>query len=145
MSGDKTDEVETSLIHVTESEIKERTDELLLASAEVDYQEELIRDRSQGISNIQRDVNTINRLFQDVSAHVSHQGDMLEHIETNVTNARDQTQRATHELATASRRSPSGRRTCLQLLVVLFLVLVALALLRSLLRPSVSVVDLEFS
>lgn len=135
ISGERSDIEQGSERPLLEAEIRERTDQLLLASAEVDYQEELIRQRQEGINSIQRDVTTINRLFQDVSTHVAAQGEMLDHIEANVTNARDQTSRATQELTSATRRGPSGRRTCVHLLVIAILILVLLAMFRALFQP----------
>jgi hypothetical protein len=135
ISGERSDIEQGHDQPLLESEIRERTDQLLLASAEIDYQEEMIRQRQEGINTIQRDVTTINRLFQDVAVHVSAQGEMLDHIEANVTNARDETERATQELSSASRRAPSGRRTCVHLIVVVVLILVLLAMIRALFLP----------
>lgn len=109
-------------------EVQERTDELLLAAAEVDYQEELIRQRAEGISDIHRDVNQIHGLFQDMSLHVSQQGQMLDNIEAHLISASERTRSANEQLGVASRRAPSVRQNlmCALLLVLLFLVMIAL-------------------
>ena len=120
---------------LSESEVRQRTDQLLLASAEIDYQEDLIRQREEGINTIQRDVNTINRLFQDVAVHVTNQGEMLDNIEANVTNARDQTSLANRELSSENRRSPSAKRTFFQFLILLILLIVVVLMIRSLFHP----------
>ena len=135
LSGERGD-VETGQERLlSDPEIRERTDELLLASAEIDYQEDLVRQRGEGITSIQRDVNTINRLFQDVATHVSNQGEMLDNIEANVTSARDQTSLANRELSTANRRGPTAKRTFLYFLLLLLLLLFMILLMRSLVYP----------
>ncbi len=137
LAGEREDIEQGNERLLTESEVRQRTDELLLASAEIDYQEDLIRQREEGINTIQRDVNTINRLFQDVAVHVTNQGEMLDHIESNVTNARDQTSQANRELTAANRRSPSAKRTLLQFLILLILLILIILMIRSLFHPYV--------
>lgn len=136
LAGDSSNDVGSHDKPLLESEIRERTDQLLLAVAEVDYQENLIRERQEGINVIHRDVNTIHNLFLDVASHVSAQGETLDHIESNVTNARDQTNQANEQLSVATRRAPSRRKTCLQFLLIVLLFLVMAAMLKSLFHGS---------
>ena len=104
------------------------TDELLLAAAEIDYQEDVIRQREVGINNIQKDVTKINELFQDVALHVTRQGEALDNIEANVTSARDRTSQAAEQLVVANRRAPSTRKNlmCMMLIVLVFIVFIGI-------------------
>jgi t-SNARE complex subunit (syntaxin) len=136
IAGDSSNDVDSHDKPLLESEIRERTDQLLLAVAEVDYQENLIRERQEGINIIHRDVNTIHNLFLDVASHVSAQGESLDHIESNVTNARDQTSQANEQLSVASRRAPSRRKTCLQFLLLVLLFFVMAGMFKSLFHGS---------
>lgn len=110
---------------------QEVTDQLLLAAAQIDYQEDIVRQRGEGINGIQKDLTKINGLFQDMALNVSSQGEMLDHIEANVTSARDRTAQASTELASANRRSPSTRRNLLCLILILLLFVVLIGLLKA--------------
>lgn len=136
LAGDSSNDVGSHDKPLLESEIRERTDQLLLAVAEVDYQENLIRERQEGINVIHRDVNTIHNLFLDVASHVSAQGETLDHIESNVRNARDQTSQANEQLSVATRRAPSRRKTCLLFLLLVLLFFVMAAMFKSIFHGS---------
>lgn len=131
LSGERDDHLQNER-PLLESEKRERTDQLLLAAAEIEYQEDIIREREEGINAIHRDVNTIHSLFQDIATHVTTHGEMLDHIESNVTAARDETSRANDELQRASRRGPSGRKTLAQFLLLLLLFVILLVLFKQL-------------
>lgn len=111
-----------------EDERQNMTDELLLAAAEIDYQEDIVRQREAGINHIQKDVTRINELFQDVAFHVSAQGEVLDHIEANVTSARDRTGQANQQLVAAHSRSPSTRKNlfCMLMILLLFVLIIGL-------------------
>ena len=121
-----------------ENERREVTDQMLLAAAEVDYQEEIIRQRGAGIDSIQRDVHRIHDLFQDVAVHVSEQGQVLDHIESNVSSAADRTREANQQLNAANRRQGTTRQNLLCLLLISLLILVLLAMIKSFFRPDLS-------
>lgn len=135
VAGDENDSIDNNARPLLESDIRERTDELLLAAAEVDYQEELIRQRGEGISNIHRDVTQIHGLFQDMSLHVSQQGQMLDNIEANLTVASDRTRNANEQLTTAARRIPNARQNCMRALLLVILLLFMVLMFRALLVP----------
>ena len=136
VAGDKNDETPSmGQPLLDESEKRDRTNQMLLAAAEIDYQEDIIRERESGINHIHRDVNRINQLFQDVAIHVTQQGESLDHIEANVTSARDQTANANRQLRTASERGPSVRRNLFCLLLVFVLILFVIVLLKISLSP----------
>ena len=131
VAGAKDDDLTDRGASAAESSARERTDQLLLAAVEVDYQENIVREREEGINHIQRDVHKIHELFQDVALHVSQQGETLDHIETNVTSARDQTSQANEQLLAASRRGPSTRRNLLCIGLVLLLILIGILLIKA--------------
>ena len=135
ITGERNDEISHSERPLLESEIRERTDQLLLAAAEIDYQEDVIRQREEGINHIQRDVNQIHNLFQDMAMHVATQGEMLDNIEANVTSARDQTGQANNQLRAANQRAPSARKTAAQFLILALMLVIIILMLKSLLSP----------
>ena len=132
--NDDTDHRDRPLLD--EEERRDVTDQMLLAAAEVDFQEEIIRHRGAGIESIQRDVHRIHDLFQDVAVHVSDQGQTLDHIEANVTSAADRTREANQQLNAANRRQGTTRQNLLCLLLISLLILVLLAMIKSLFRPN---------
>lgn len=135
VAGEKDDDIQATSRPLLDAEVRERTDELLLAAAEVDYQEEIVRQRGEDINHIQRDVNKIHDLFQDVAMHVSQQGEMLDNIEAHVSNARDETGGAYEQLLHASRRAPRARQNFLCFLLILFVILVAAAIAKGVVAP----------
>ncbi|KAF4671354.1 Nin1 binding protein [Perkinsus chesapeaki] len=78
------------------------TDALLLSMAELDLQEDIIREREEGIRNIHSDIVAIRGLFQEVAWHVTEQGQVIDNIETNMGQAALRTGQANRELAIAS-------------------------------------------
>jgi t-SNARE complex subunit (syntaxin) len=121
-----------------EDERRNVTDQMLLAAAEVDFQEEIIRQREAGINNIQRDVHRIHDLFQDVAIHVTDQGQVLDHIEANFASAADRTRNANDQLIAANRRRGSTRQNMFCLLLISILILIVLLMIKSLFRASLS-------
>ncbi|EER18479.1 hypothetical protein Pmar_PMAR005422 [Perkinsus marinus ATCC 50983] len=84
--------------------VEDPTDALLLSMAELDLQEDIIREREEGIRNIHSDIVAIRGLFQEVAWHVSEQGQVIDNIETNMGQAAHRTGQANRELAIASER-----------------------------------------
>ncbi len=123
---------------LNEDERRDVTDQMLLAAAEVDYQEDIIRQREAGINSIQRDVHRIHDLFQDVAVHVSDQGQILDHIEANVSSAAERTREANDQLNVANRRRGTTRQNMLCLLLISLLILVLLAMIKALFHPNFS-------
>jgi t-SNARE complex subunit (syntaxin) len=117
-----------------EDEQRNVTDQMLMVAAEVDIQEELIRQRETGINTIQRDVNRIHDLFQDVALHVSDQGQVLDNIEANVASAADRTRNANDQLISANRRRGTTRQNLLCLLLISILILILILMIKSLFR-----------
>lgn len=135
LAGEHDDPVTNSSRPLLDEEAVRTTDQMLLNVAELDYQENLVRQREAGIQGIQRDVNTIHGLFQDVAMHVSHQGHMLDSIEANVAAASDRTREANSELETANRRGPSTRRSITCMLIMLLMIAIILILLKDMFIP----------
>lgn len=136
IAGENNDNVADSSKPLLDDEAALReTNQMLLAVAELDYQEDLVRQREAGIQGIQRDVNTIHGLFQDVAVHVSHQGQMLDSIEANVAAASDRTREANSQLAAANRQAPSTRRNLKCILIMLLMIIIILVLLKDLIFP----------
>lgn len=135
LAGEHDDPVTNSARPLLDDNELRATDQMLLAVAELDYQEDIVRQREAGIQGIQRDVNTIHGLFQDVAMHVSHQGQMLDSIEANVEAASDRTREANSQLDAANRRAPSTRRNIKCMLVMVFLILIILILFKDMFKP----------
>ncbi|KAF4728721.1 hypothetical protein FOZ63_002720, partial [Perkinsus olseni] len=109
------------------------TDALLLSMAELDLQEDIIRERQEGIRSIHSDIVAIRGLFQEVAWHVSDQGQVLDNIETNIGQAALRTGQANHELAIANERVRKNMYwyVCYVITIVIIVILL-LVLLKSL-------------
>ncbi|KAI0901103.1 t-SNARE [Rostrohypoxylon terebratum] len=96
---------------------------------EVDFQEALITEREEEIRQIEEGVGDLNVLFQQVAQIVSEQGEVLETIESNAVNVRDDTRGADYELRSAARYQKNARSKacCLLLVLAVIMAIVLLA------------------
>lgn len=83
------------------------------------YQQNLINQRDQEISNIQQGISDINDIFKDLGAVVQQQGIMVDNIEANIYSASNNTNMASRELDKARRYQRRSSKYCLYLLIVL--------------------------
>lgn len=100
----------------------------LASQSAVDFQESLIIERESEIRNIEAGVSELNELFRDVATIVREQGDMIDSIDVNVENVRNETRGADVELRQASRYQKNARNKACCLLVVLAVVLLVVIL-----------------
>lgn len=98
---------------------------------EFTYQQNLIRERDEEISNIERGISELNGIFQDLGATVQQQGHLVDNIETNIYSVRNSTQSAARELNKAMKSQRRSSKWCLYMLAVLsvFLLLMTLVVL----------------
>ncbi|OTB08936.1 hypothetical protein M426DRAFT_6968 [Hypoxylon sp. CI-4A] len=96
---------------------------------EVDFQDALITEREDEIRQIEEGVGDLNVLFQQVAQIVSEQGEVLETIESNAVNVRDDTRGADYELRSAARYQKNARSKacCLLLILAVIMAIVLLA------------------
>lgn len=90
------------------------------------YQQNLIRQRDQEISNIEEGITELNEIFKDLGNVVQQQGIMVDNIEANIYSTSGNTAMASRELNKASRSQKSANKWCLYLLIgvsVMFLML----------------------
>ncbi|CAI4063950.1 hypothetical protein N7582_002542 [Saccharomyces uvarum] len=87
------------------------------------YQQNLIEQRDQEISNIERGITELNEIFKDLGNVVQQQGVLVDNIEANIYTTSDNTQMASNELRKAMRYQKSTSRWRVYLLVVLLVML----------------------
>lgn len=83
------------------------------------YQQNLVNQRDEEISNIQQGITDLNEIFKDLGAVVQQQGIMVDNIEANIYSAADNTHMASRELDKAQRYQRKSNKYCLYLLMVL--------------------------
>lgn len=93
------------------------------------YQQSLIRQRDQEISNIEEGINELNEIFNDLGNVVQQQSVMVDNIEANIYSTSDNTAMASRELTKAFRSQRSANKWCLYLLVGLLVMLFMLLLI----------------
>ncbi|CAB4256296.1 similar to Saccharomyces cerevisiae YOR036W PEP12 Target membrane receptor (t-SNARE) for vesicular intermediates traveling between the Golgi apparatus and the vacuole [Maudiozyma barnettii] len=96
---------------------------------EFTYQQNLINERDQEISNIQQGMTDLNEIFKDLGAVVQQQGIMVDNIEANIYSASNNTNMASGELDKARRYQRRSSKYCLYLLIVLSVMLFFLLLI----------------
>jgi syntaxin 7 len=100
----------------------------LAAQDDVDFQEALIIEREEEIRNIEQGVGDLNVLFQQVAQIVTEQGEVLDTIERNVEQVRDDTRGADRELRSAARYQKQARSKACCLLLILSVILTIILL-----------------
>lgn len=93
------------------------------------YQQNLIRQRDQEISNIEDGIVELNEIFKDLGAVVQEQGLLVDNIEANIYTTADNTQLASRELNKAVKSQKHSSKWCLYLLITLLCMLVMLLLI----------------
>lgn len=83
------------------------------------YQQNLINQRDEEISNIQQGISDLNDIFKDLGAVVQQQGIMVDNIEANIYSASTNTHMASRELDKARRYQRRSSKYCLYLLIIL--------------------------
>ncbi|CAI4036352.1 hypothetical protein SMKI_15G1940 [Saccharomyces mikatae IFO 1815] len=87
------------------------------------YQQNLIEQRDQEISNIERGITELNEVFKDLGSVVQQQGILVDNIEANIYTTSDNTQMASDELRKAMRHQKRTSRWRMYLLIVLLVML----------------------
>ena len=101
------------------------TDSMLVTLAEAEAQEEIIREREEGIIQIQKDVRNLRGLFQDVAYHVNRQTYLIDNIEANLVTATDRTARTNEELRVTNANTRRGTKSYLMALALLLVIAVS--------------------
>lgn len=92
------------------------------------YQQRLIQERDEEITNIERSITELNGIFKDLGAVIQQQGIMVDNIEANIYTAADNTVMASNELERARRYQKRSSKWCLYFLIALVVMLLFLIL-----------------
>lgn len=92
------------------------------------YDVEAIRQRTDGIKKIERDVLELHEMFQDLKLLVDEQQESIDTIEKNVVDARMQTEKGHEELIQAEEYQKKARKKQCCILFLVLIVLVAVVL-----------------
>ncbi|KAK7415920.1 SNAP receptor [Neonectria magnoliae] len=97
---------------------------------EVDFQEDLIRDREEGILVVEQGIQDLNEMFQGMAQLVNEQGVVLDRIEDNVSNVNTDTGKSLTNLTQASQYQKAARSKscCLLLILAVIMTIVILAI-----------------
>lgn len=96
------------------------------------YQQNLIEQRDQEISNIERGITELNEVFKDLGSVVQQQGVLVDNIEANIYTTSDNTQLTSDELRKAMRYQKRTSRWRVYLLIVLLVMLLFIFLIMKL-------------
>ena len=95
-------------------------------------QEQLIdielREREQDINRLARGIQEISDLFSDMSLLVSHQGNQIDNIETNILNSFSHIDKANIQLEKAKKYREKKRRCYIKIFCMSFLIIGVLIL-----------------
>lgn len=93
------------------------------------YQENLIRQRADEISNIEQGILELNEIFKDLGTVVEQQGIMVDNIEANIYSTSDNAAMASRELNKALGYQKNANKWCLYLLLGLLVMFFVLLLI----------------
>lgn len=85
--------------------------ELLSVENELQFNETVIEERDQAISEITGQIGEVHQIFQDLAVLVHDQGEMIEDIESNLTRASNRTHDAHVQIVRAERSQARARNT----------------------------------
>ncbi|CEL92595.1 unnamed protein product [Vitrella brassicaformis CCMP3155] len=89
-------------------------------------EEEIVRERQAGIQQIEKDIQGIHSLYQQLSHHVNVQGDTIDNIEAQMRAVADRTADAVEQVDNARRLQRRNTRKRFVLFLVVLLLLVVL-------------------
>lgn len=96
-----------------------------LVSVDLTIHNDLIEDREQEISEIQRGMLEINSIFKDLGVLVAEQGANLDTVEENISDMARNTNEASNQLTKAENYQKSrGKWSCIALLFLLFITII---------------------
>jgi len=93
-----------------------------------EFNEQIIRERHQGIKEIETKVVELNEMFRDLSIIVDEQGVEIDNIESHISNAEQYTSQGVEEVASAEKKQRSARTKmcCIALIIVVIIGVVIL-------------------
>jgi syntaxin 7 len=90
---------------------QQKKQQLLQTEGELRFNEALINERDQAITEITGQIGEVHQIFQDLAVLVHDQGEMMDDIESNITRAATQTQDAHVQIIRAERSQRKARNT----------------------------------
>jgi len=102
-----------------------------LSPSELAHQESLIQEREADIREIETGIHELHEIFRDLGGLVTSQGEMLDNIESNISNIAVDATGAADELGVAHQyqRKAGRRAACLMVVVGIVICVVLLAVL----------------
>jgi len=113
------DDDEEKQAFLNEDNVKKQRQQQILQN-ELEYNENIIAEREEGIREIESTINEVNTIFRDLAELVNEQGEMIDNIENNISQTVVRTDQANQELTKASKYQKSARnKMCCLLLIIL--------------------------
>ncbi|KAJ8617781.1 hypothetical protein MRB53_013967 [Persea americana] len=94
---------------------------------------EEIQERYDAVKEIEKKLLDLHQVFMDMAVLVEAQGDLIDNIETQVTNAVDHVQSGTDALKTAKSLQKKSRK-CMMIAIILLLI-IAIIIVLSIIKP----------
>jgi len=99
----------------------------------VPLQENIMREREEGINQLAKDVGHVSDLFTDLALLVNYQGTTIDNIQTNIENGSNNIEKANTQLLKANKYQIAKRRCacrCIFFLLILLLILVIIIVIK---------------
>jgi len=115
--------------HQDTSPIKQAGAPQMQAQAEAELSLDMIREREEGIRQLESDIMDVNEIFKDLAIMVHEQGEVIDSIEANVDNAATHVETANVQLEKARHYQKASRRKLCIILIISLLGLLAVGLI----------------
>uniref|UniRef100_A0A6B2LFI6 t-SNARE coiled-coil homology domain-containing protein n=1 Tax=Arcella intermedia TaxID=1963864 RepID=A0A6B2LFI6_9EUKA len=93
--------------------------QVLTMQHDTDFQDSIIQQRDKEIKTIQIQMGQVNEIFKDLAKLVEDQSEVVDSIQTNITQTSSHTSQGTQELKEASKsQEDTGRRYCYLALII---------------------------
>jgi len=95
---------------------------------ELDFQDNIIKERDTQIKTIQGQMVQVNEIFRDLAKLVEDQGEMIDNIQTNIVSASQNVESGLKEVKEADKSQQSSRKK-LCILAIIVTVIVAVVVI----------------
>ncbi|XP_067947269.1 syntaxin-12-like [Watersipora subatra] len=110
-------------------EQNERRQQLMQQQAEAEDDLAFMREREERVRQLESDVLDVNEIFKQLGTMVQEQGDLVDHIETNVISAADYVEEGNVELGNAVTYQKSSRKKLCILVIICLIIAAVIAII----------------
>jgi len=115
---------------------RQEEEQFLALQDETDFQDSMIHERDRDIKLVQGQVVEVNEIFRDLAKLVEEQGDLVDNIQTNISNVVVNVKTASEEVKEANESQQSSRKKlCFIAVAVVLIIAIVVVVVLVVLKP----------